>query len=413
MTRSLILTITSLSLSLSFFGAATVEAASSGLIVTFDNIPNRIRRDNPHLAAARLRVREALGRMKQAGRRSNPEFEGGLEQTGFREGKIEIGLSQRFPVTDRLRLEKSISVIELKAAEAEIKEVERQLIAQARSALVEVLAYREQRTLRKKQVAISTKLAEFIKQSADKGEATLIDAGQTKLDAVRHSSSIRQLQANEVAAIGTLKPLLGMNVGDSLNVTGSLPTATLPTGTVDPRKRPDFRVAQLDAEAARQSVALEKTRRYDDIEAGFVAGLERTEDAPEGLENAGIIGSRIKLALPFWDKNEGNIEAAQARAERKQKETNALAHNIRHEADSSRREMIEWNKMLHEINTTLLPLADHQADTAETGYREGFANLPAVLRAREQQLELADSRIEALRNFHLARVRFETAIANP
>jgi cobalt-zinc-cadmium efflux system outer membrane protein len=204
-----------------------------------------------------------------------------------------------------------------------------------------------------------------------------------------------------------------MNVGDSLNVTGSLPTATLPTGTVDPRKRPDFRVAQLDAEAARQSVALEKTRRYDDIEAGFVAGLERTEDAPEGLENAGIIGFRIKLALPFWDKNEGNIEAAQARAERKQKETNALAHNIRHEADSSRREMIEWNKMLHEINTTLLPLADHQADTAETGYREGFANLPAVLRAREQQLELADSRIEALRNFHLARVRFETAIANP
>ena len=34
-------------------------------------------------------------------------------------------------------------------------------------------------------------------------------------------------------------------------------------------------------------------------------------------------------------------------------------------------------------------------------------------RAREQELKLADSRIEALRSFHLARIRFETAIAKP
>ncbi|MDP7306586.1 MAG: hypothetical protein QF405_03015, partial [Roseibacillus sp.] len=74
MNRLFLLTITAVALTVS--GLVTARA-SSGLIVTFDNIPHRVRRDNPHLAAARLRIQEAIGRMQQAGRRSNPELEGG------------------------------------------------------------------------------------------------------------------------------------------------------------------------------------------------------------------------------------------------------------------------------------------------------------------------------------------------
>lgn len=410
MFQPLILTISALT----FLSLAALEAAPTGLIVTLHNIPDRVRRDNPDLSAARLRIREALGRMKQAGRRSNPEVEGGLEGNHhFDEGRIEIGISQRFPVTNRLRLEKDISVLELKAAEAEIREVERRLISEARGALVEVLAFRQQRQLREQQAEVSRKLAEFTAQAADKGELSPIDAGQSRLEAARYASEIRQLKASEVAAVGKLKPLLGMTTGEILNVTGTLPPAVLPGGGVDPARRPDFQAATLDAQAAAQAVALEKSRRYDDFEAGIVAGLERSEDAPDGFENEGIIGLRVKVALPFWDRNEGNIEAAEARAERKQKEAVALAHTIRHEADTARREMVEWRRMLAEIANTLLPLAATQAAEAEGAYRDGFTDLQTVLRAREQQLQLASSRIEALRNFHLARLRFETAVANP
>ena len=75
--------------------------------------------------------------------------------------------------------------------------------------------------------------------------------------------------------------------------------------------------------------------------------------------------------------------------------------------------MAEWIRMLQEITGTLLPLAAEQAEAAESAYRQGFADLTTVLRAREQELKLAHSRIEALRSFHLARIRFETAIAKP
>lgn len=403
----------SLSLLLCLLEVGATAAASSGLIITFQNIPHRIRRDNPDLAAARLHVQEALGRMQQAGRASNPELEGGLEQTGFREGKIEIGISQRFPVTNRLLLEKQISVVELRAAEAEIKNVERQLIAQARLLLVEILALRQQRGLRREQAKVAGELADFIGRMAKKGELSTLDAGQARLDAAQHRSSIQQLQAGEVATIGKLKPLLGLRITDTLNVSGTLPAAVVPGNPIDPKRRPDLQAAHLQTKAARQSVDLEKARRYDDIEAGLVAGLEHSEDAPEGFETEGIIGLRFKLALPFWDKNEGNIAAAKAKVERRNKEAKALAHNIRHEADAARREMNEWIELLNEIGTNLLALAQAQTEDTEKSYRDGLVDLQAVLRAREQELKLASSRIEALRNFHLARVRFDAAIAKP
>jgi len=411
MNRLFLLSITVITLTIST--PVPAQGASSGLIVTFDNLPQRVRRDNPDLAAARLRIQEAIGRMQQAGHRSNPLLEGGFARNGAREGSVEISLSQRFPVTNRLQLEKNISAIELKAAEAEVREEERLLVGEARRALVEVLTFRQRRSLLREQATVSTKLADFIEQAAEKGEESPIDAGQARLEAARFSNEMRQLQANEIAAIATIKPLLGMNVSDVLNVSGPLPKAILPPPSLSPDRRPDYQAAQLAAHAAAKNIELEKARRYEDIEAGLAAGLERSEDVPEGFENEAIVGLRFKLALPFWNRNEGNIWTAQARATRKKKESVALAHRIRHEAHGSHREMAEWIKMLQEITGNLLPLAAEQAQAAESAYREGLADLPTVLRAREQELKLADSRIEALRSFHLARIRFETAIARP
>ena len=390
------------------------EGATPGLIVTFDNIPNRVRNDNPDLAAARYRVNEAMGRMTQSGRLSNPEIELGFERVPEpREAKMEIGLAQRFPVTNRLRLEKGISLIEVKAAEAEIREVERRLVADARAALVDVLAFRQQRAIRQQQIKVAQEFAEYTRGAADEGEISPIEAGQAKLEAARLGGEIRQLQANEIAAIGRIKPLLGMKTTEVLHVSGALPTATFPKGAIDPRRRPDFHAAQLEAQAAAQGVELEKARRYEDVEVGLVGGMERAEDAPEGLENEGFIGIRFKLALPFWDKNEGNIQAAEARAERKRREIVALAHNIKHEAAAAHKEMREWHKILTELSDTLLPLASEQANAADSAYREGLGDFQSVMRAREQQLELMSSQVEALRNFHHSRVRFDAAIANP
>ncbi len=392
--------------------AGQIQAES--VVVTLSSVGDRIRSQNPDLAAARLRIQEAVGRMNQSGRLANPELETAFESnSNFREGKFEIGFSQRFPLTGRLRMEKEVSLTELKSSEAEVREVERRITAAAREAVVKVLATRQRRELLKQQVALSKEFAAFLSDIAAKGEGSVIDAGQAKLEATSLAMEIRQLDAAEASLLGGLKPLLGMRAGETLSVSGSLPEPMLPAATVDPSRRPDFQVAKLDAQAAAQGVVFEQARRYDDVEGGLFAAAERTEDAPEGYENEAIIGLRFKVALPFWNKNEGAIHEAGARSDRKAMEASALERNIRLEAEGTRAEMAEWANMIREINDSLLPLAEEQSALAETTYRNGQGEIQSVLRAREKRLELAAARLDALREFHLARVRHEAALGKP
>ena len=179
-------------------------------IVTLDNVSHFVRKQNPDLAAARMLIKEASGRLAQSGRLSNPELQSSIEHNSrLREGRIEIGISQKFPITNRLQLEKDVSLSELEAAKAEVRETERKLIGRSLELVVNLQASRERRKLLSELIGVSTEFAEFLNKAAEKGEGSTLDAGQAKLETAILSVEIPQLQAREAALMGELKPLLG------------------------------------------------------------------------------------------------------------------------------------------------------------------------------------------------------------
>ena len=380
-------------------------------IVTLDNVSHFIRKQNPDLAAARMLIKEASGRLAQSGRLSNPELQSSIEHNSrLREGRIEIGISQKFPITNRLQLEKDVSLSELEAAKAEVRETERKLIGRSRELVVNLQASRERRKLLSELIGVSTEFAEFLNKAAEKGEGSTLDAGQAKLETAILSVEIPQLQAREAALMGELKPLLGMRISDPMYVGGDLGDPTLPTKDLKPAMRPDLKAATLTSQAASQQVELEKARRYADVEGGLFFAGEGAEDAPGGYEDEAIIGFQFKIALPLWDKNEGAIQEAKARKKRKDLEVDALRRNINLAAQSTRDEMTKWKRLIEEIDETLLPLAEQQTKFAEEAYRNGQGEIQSVLRTREKRLQLAASKLDALKEFHLARVRHKTAL---
>lgn len=395
-----------------FFLAQGLRGEPS-LVLSLDFLSDRIHKQNPDLAAARVRIQEALGRVRQAGRLANPELQLSVEHNkDFNEGRVELGFSQRFPVTDRLRLEKSLSLANVAIAETEVLEFERRIVAQARAAFIEVLAIRERRGLLESQVKVTDELAGAVRQAAAKGEGSLLEAGQAAIESARVAAELRQLEAKETGLVGSLKPLLGMGSGQSLVVMGKLPPMIVPLDGLA-GERPDLQSAKLEVGAAAQSVALEESRRFGDLEAGIFTAAERTEDVPLGRKSEGILGLQLKIPLPLWNKNEGEIEEAKARHQRKQLEHHALARTISLEVEAARSEMRKWAGLVDEITSRLLPLADEQAAKTEAAWHNGQAEFQAVLRAREQRLQLAATRIDALREFHLASARHQAALGKP
>ena len=386
--------------------------STSTIDLTFANLPAKVRANNPHLAAARHLIGEAQGKLRQSGLRSNPELEVEFE-TGnrFHDLMLTVGVSQRFPRTNRLAIEKRASEILVQAAAAEIRNVERQLIGEARTAFTKVLALRQEQALIKKQEANARQLADFIIKSAEQGEASLLEAGTALLEATRLSNRAEQVSIRSQLALASLKPILGLSPDSTLVTTQTLPEPSLPPMLVASVRRPDLQAAQLRAKSAGASKDLERARVRDDFEAGIFAGLGRAEDAPDGIEAEQIIGVRFKIPFTYYNDNSGNILAADARHQRLTAEVNALQRSISAEAHASYQEMAQWSALSDQIEANLIPLADAQITKTKDAYSRGEIPLQDVLRAQEQRLSLLTSQLEAIRDFHLAHANYLTATA--
>jgi outer membrane protein TolC len=368
---------------------------------------------NPELAAARFNIEEARGRLLQSGRRANPEFESEIKpNVRGREYSIGIGFVQRFPLTNRLRLEKAVSQADLTAAEAEVRAGELKLAASIRALGVKWLTLQENMALKARQVSNSKELAEVASKTAAAAEGSSVEAAQLQLEARQLSMEILQLEAEKATLEGEARSLLGMGSG-TVDFVGSLPNPSVP-GTASPNldSRPDYQAAQARIESAQRALDLAKANKWEDVGVGIGAEVERSEDAPEGLETDGFVGLRFSLPLPFWNKNEGKIKEAEASAAKAEHEANALRLAVKAEALAAIGEMKAARRILDETDGELLPLARSLEEKLATYYKQSQPDtkLADVLRSRDKRLAIEQARLDALRAYHLARVRFESAM---
>lgn len=390
-------------------GLVVVSPAWS-LTLTFSDIAPRVSRHHPQLLAARMAVEEAKGRQLGAGRLSNPtagfEFQN-ESRVSPRSGVF--SLDQSFPITRRLSLEKALSSQLVSAAELEVKNAERLFVAEARSLAVKWLSLEKQKTLRQQQMALAQKLATFAKERAEAGELSALDAVQAQVDGQRLQLEASRLEIESLGLQGQLKPMLGVSPATALKITGDLPALVLP-GKNTWEQRADYKLAQTKEQAAQTEAELAHARRFEDVSAGFFAGREQQDVTPRDTERTGFVGFRFSIPLPLWNRNQGEIAEKRASMERARLEKDALATQIHSEAATARREMEANASLVRETQDKLLPMVKVQMDKLEKAYESGQIDLLSVLRAREQRLQLEASTLDATRDFHLARIRYEAAV---
>lgn len=393
-----------------FLALGSFASSAAALTLSLADVAPRVRAHHPALKAARLAIAEAQGRQLGSGRLSNPSFNYDFQnqsrvspQTGI------FSFDQAFPVTRRLSLEKKLTSQLVQAATLEVRDVERKLIADAQQQVVRLLTLTRQKALRQQQTELAQKLADFAEGRAKAGEVSPLDAKQVRLDSQRLRVEFRLLEAQSVSLLGQLKPMLGLRSEDTLTISGDLPPMELPTVTTW-TLRPDYQLAQTKIMAAETDKSLARANRLQDVKMGLFASNEMQDVPGTGRVRTGYIGFRFSLPLPFWNRNQGNIAEKTATADRARLERDALAMQINSESGTARKEMETNASIVRETRENLLPLAAEQMDAMQKAYEAGQADLQSVLRSRDQRLQLESSTLDALRDFHLARIRYEAAV---
>lgn len=350
---------------------------------------------SPEIVAARAEVAEAQAQLRQAGYRPNPtlsveaenitgtgsfsdlrllettvSIEQRLELGGQRHARIEVGLAALELAELRLAIQIAETSLGVRQAFAEVGTAQRLL------ELADATVERNEELVR---------VAE-----------TLVDVGrEPPLRAIRARAALARSEAELEAArvnLATRQLALGQLLGVS-TAFDVVPNDALaePPPPLSPQQSLAAMLAHAETEAARARLAAERAGARLDPSIGV--GMRHVRETGD----VGLVAG-VSMPLRIFDRNKGNIEAAQqAIAAASARETAALIAATTQLAAANAR-LRAARLQVETLEGSGLREAEEALRLARLAYREGKASLLEVLDAQEAYTQtetaLAEARLE-------------------
>lgn len=138
----------------------------------------------------------------------------------------------------------------------------------------------------------------------EEGREPMLRGIQGETEAAAARATLDEAEAERDAAFARLTAIAMATTPLTL-IESTLIDRTPPSGEPGAAAAPQVRVAQAERAAAESRIAVERVRAAPDVTASV--GVRRYE-----AENATALTLGLSLPLPLFDRNRGNIEAAQA-----------------------------------------------------------------------------------------------------
>ena len=378
--------------------------------------------ENRDLTAARFAIRQAEGRLKQAGLWPNPEWETRhASDTAFaNEGEYDFstGFKQRFPITGRLTKAKTVARVDVAMAMAEVRNQERLLSGEVLGFSRELLVTREKLKANDEIQRTIQKLVEVSEKRLKVAEVSAADVNVAKLELQKLTLAQAALLNQEEIATTALNRLLGREPKTPLQMSGATSTdfdtnsiAEISRQTL--ARRPDRQLAALGIDRAGAEIKLAKAEKWQDWTVGFdYSHTVNKFVAPVGTKPDDLLGVGVSIPLPLWNRNQGRISEAQATQQRAEAELKALDLRIAAETQTAENQMQRLLGILRQYREESIKLAEENITLLQKGYADGLVNITAVIQAQQQLTELRQNYLEALGEFTRAKTDWQTATAS-
>ena len=359
-------------------------------------------RKNKELSSARLLVNEALGRARRAGVLSNPELE--MEVAGGQdfEGRVMAGITQRFPLTARLRLERQLSDLDVKMADLEVQVAEWKLILAVRRSFYIAAAAHEAHAISLRQVNLADALAKSVAEGVNAGFRSELDLLEANLSASAMRAKSETFKGAEIEATGRLNELLARPADTPLIIDNPL---TLPKSVPAAKaagRRADSDLAELALRSGETDVALSKASQWEDVGVGIFIEGERFRDEPTGIEPETLAGLKVSVPLPFWQTGTGKAAEKEAVRLRLSAQCEALRFSIKNQILLAYRLVCFHFESASQFREKVVSSALESVRQSEAAFARSEIEIHAVFRAYDRLSEVELSALDAKKGYFLA-----------
>jgi cobalt-zinc-cadmium efflux system outer membrane protein len=356
-------------------------------LVNLEELEQMALKANPTLLQAATEVRSATGRKLQSGLWPNPtagyigeEIRGG----SFGGGEQGFFVQQDVILGRKLGLNRKIFAQEVRQAEAENDEQRLRVANAVKIQYYQALAAQEMVDMRKELSHISSETARFSRQLFNIGQQNESEVLQAEVEAQEADLAVVSAEHSRRRAMTALAAVVGNESIKEATLAGSL-EENLPELNEQQlmdtflRESPAVRIAQVGVTRAEVALARARRERVPDLvlRGGLEQNLEQQETTgrPVGLQGFAEVGVRLKL----FDRNQGNIQAAQADLERAQAEVKRIDLVLRERSSSFVENYRTAKIMADRYRTEILPRAQRAYELLYRRYGLMQASYPQVL----------------------------------
>ena len=380
----------------------------------------RALQQNPALNAARTTIDRALGNRQQAGRWANPELsiDYATDQTFNDEGEYgySVGFEQRFPVTNRLRLQKSIAQDEIELAVAEVANQVRLLTLEVETSVAVATALEAQIELRDERLQLNRKFAAFMESRVQTGEVSSVETNQVQIELYAVEQEKQELSNTLLLELAKLKQLIGANVDAELSLTHQfeLPATQPQLASLTQEslmQHPEYRMKALLSGISDKRVSVVKAERWADIAVRVFFDEERSVDDPGGLGTDRFFGVGVSIPLPLLDRKQGAILASRAEQRQFKYELDRVGLEVRSEAHTQATLAVSLYQQARDYDQHLTQLVEKNLAEMKSAYGAGQINLVELFRSQQQGLRVQSAQLTKLHDFEQAIIRWKAATA--
>ena len=384
--------------------AQNTPSADAGL--TLEELQQLALANNPTLAQAKAGVRAAAGRTQQAGLWPNPtigyrgdEIRGG----SYGGGEQGVFVQQNVILGGKLGLDRKIFDAEGKQAAAEADEQRLRVENGVRIAFYQSLAMQAMVETRARLRDIARDAAETTRQLFNVGQADQPDVLEADVEADQDELAVITEQQEQQRAWSVLAAVVGKPDLPLAHLAGDL--EKLPEVNAEQilqtilRDSPAIKIAQLGVTRAEAAVARAHRETIPDLflRAGYAYSFEQLDTVPSKAVGSEAF-AEVGVNLPIFNRNQGNIAAADADRERASLEVQRVSLVLRQMAAPIVQNYASSRAIAERYKSRTLPNARKAYELYLQKYHEGAAAYPQVLIAQRTLVQLETSYINTLEN---------------
>jgi outer membrane protein, heavy metal efflux system len=391
-----------------------LEAARSETPRSIEDFGAQALKSNPTLKQMRATVQISAGKARQAGLWPNPSVGyqgeqirggsfGGGEQGGFVEQNIVLG--------GKLGLRRSVLEQQEKEDELGVQEQELSVRGAVEVEFYTALAELRDVEIQERLMAIAIDAATTAHQLANVGQADAPDVLQAEVEAEQAKLEYVKAQRRYIARYAQLAAIAGEPHMPLALLKGDLehPPAIDSERYLDDlvQNSPSLKRAQQEAVRADAELARDKREAVPDL--SLRAGVQQNQELLEPSRHAVGVQSFASagIQIPIFNRNQGNVQAAQAQVEREREEVARIQLRLIETAQPLLQQYLINQLEEERYRTELIPRARRAYELYLGKYRSMAAAYAEVIVSQRTLFQLEGSYARTLGELWISAIQLQ------